>query len=46
MAKVLGDVDMYDAPRGAGNEYPGFLDGKNGTTGEAARMPGRQLVPD
>ena len=31
MAKVLGDVDMYDAPGGNGNQYPGFLDDKNGT---------------
>ncbi len=31
MAKVTGDVDMYDAPGGTGNKYPGFLDDKDGT---------------
>ncbi len=31
MAKVTGDVDMYDAPGGVGSKYPGFLDDKDGT---------------
>jgi hypothetical protein len=30
MAKVTGDVDMYDAPGGVGNKYPGFLDDNGG----------------
>jgi hypothetical protein len=31
MAKVLGDVDMYEEPGGVGSPLPGFLDDKDGT---------------